>query len=840
MKLLSDKVTNNSHGQDSSYFLGWQEYEKNPYDDIKNPKGIIQMGLAENQLSFDLLESWMALNPEAAAFKNPEGESVFRQLALFQDYHGLPEFKNAMAQFMSEIRGNKVDFDADNLVLTAGSTSANETLIFCLANPGDAFLLPTPYYPGFDRDLKWRTGAEIERHEMLVAGLREAGIECLESNAGLFCWVDMRHLLSSNTFEAEMELWKKIVYQVGLNISPGSSCHCTEPGWFRLCFANMSEETLALALKRISSFVASEQPASTGTTSPRTSNKSSKRKGFTKWVFRLSQNNDRVSVYFALYRSRVRRETGKDHLHQLFANNVTGAKALPQNWRHLWKGAFESVLQPMQIFTSTFASQAFASVDNRFKKTALSANLLLGWIDGNEAAPAPTISKNDKTVPNPEYTSWTIVDTQIRACLLAVISPSVHKHARGFTTSAALWDALAARRKTHFVNPFLLLLLFEFWGGLAVPVAAGCSDPANELIRFNAKASVSSDMLAKQSLNQPALDGDYLGSGPPLEIPVESGIVRSGEEEGVAGVGETEDESLVGGGRAGGEDEVVGIEVHLVSSDFGHELSHGVLEFGKAVVVLKEGELSEDGLALGVLERRGFGVESHPRLEEVEGELILGETHLDDTFWVLNFIIPCKPTPMLIGLDAPTLVTPPRGASLDTGTTNEVSSYDEDEELRTEEQMDHSRRDSRPEESSRADRLQTVDLMDRSDAHGQLSERQNDGSLGDDRTDDLVDRPDIHGRPFERQNDGSLGDDQTVDRDEEDGRPRPRQKVSDPEQLQTVDPVDRSTDGSRPSPSQPAVENLGRGQREKRPNVRLADYVTHVMSEWLRDLPLNG
>ncbi|VFQ74811.1 unnamed protein product [Cuscuta campestris] len=78
-------------------------------------------------------------------------------------------------------------------------------------------------------------------------------------------------------------------------------------------------------------------------------------------------------------------------------------------------------------------------------QTALSANLLLGWIDGHEAALAPTISKNDKTVPNPEYTSWTIVDTQIRACLLAVISPSVHKHARGFTTSAALWDDLAAR-----------------------------------------------------------------------------------------------------------------------------------------------------------------------------------------------------------------------------------------------------------------------------------------------------------------------------------------------------------------------------------------------------------
>lgn len=50
MKMLSKKATCNSHGQDSSYFLGWQEYEKNPYDEVRNPTGIIQMGLAENQV----------------------------------------------------------------------------------------------------------------------------------------------------------------------------------------------------------------------------------------------------------------------------------------------------------------------------------------------------------------------------------------------------------------------------------------------------------------------------------------------------------------------------------------------------------------------------------------------------------------------------------------------------------------------------------------------------------------------------------------------------------------------------------------------------------------------
>ncbi|KAG6577321.1 1-aminocyclopropane-1-carboxylate synthase 3, partial [Cucurbita argyrosperma subsp. sororia] len=166
MGLLSRKATCNSHGQDSSYFLGWEEYEKNPYDEIRNRKGIIQMGLAENQLCFDLVERWLEENPDAAGFKR-DGKSIFKELALFQDYNGLPAFKKALAEFMSEIRDNKVTFDPDHIVLMAGATSANETLMFCLAEPGDAFLLPTPYYPGFDRDLKWRTGIEIVAHPML-------------------------------------------------------------------------------------------------------------------------------------------------------------------------------------------------------------------------------------------------------------------------------------------------------------------------------------------------------------------------------------------------------------------------------------------------------------------------------------------------------------------------------------------------------------------------------------------------------------------------------------------------------------------------------------------------
>lgn len=94
-----------------------------------------------------------------------------------------------------------------------------------------------------------------KRYEMIINGLRNAGIECLEGNAGLFCWMNLSPLLETNTRDCELELWTSILKELKLNISPGSSCHCSEAGWFRVCFANMSEQTLEIALNRIQVFM---------------------------------------------------------------------------------------------------------------------------------------------------------------------------------------------------------------------------------------------------------------------------------------------------------------------------------------------------------------------------------------------------------------------------------------------------------------------------------------------------------------------------------------------------------------------------------------------------------
>ncbi|XP_057832067.1 1-aminocyclopropane-1-carboxylate synthase 8-like [Cryptomeria japonica] len=412
------------HGEDSPYFAGWEEYRNNPYDVKLNPSGVIQMGLAENTLSFGVMEDWLIKHPEAT-ITSEQSLGLFKDLALYQDYHGLSDYRKAMASFMEAMRGNRVKFDPDRIVNAAGSTAANEVLMFCLADPGDVFLVPSPYYPGFDRDLRWRTGVEIEpihcyssnnfqitksavesafkrakdqkkqvkgilitnpcnplgtissadtlkmllafankkkihlvcdeiysgsvfsspefhsiaeivaqenyspdnvhivyslskdmglpgfrvgtiysyndtvvmaarrmssftmistktqhllstmlsdpefvnyyiaenkkrleeRHRLIVSGFEQAGIKQLEGNAGLFCWVNMSHLLPSNDIEGELKLWKGILYKAKLNISPGSSFKCMEPGWFRVCFSEMTISTMKVALERLQRFV---------------------------------------------------------------------------------------------------------------------------------------------------------------------------------------------------------------------------------------------------------------------------------------------------------------------------------------------------------------------------------------------------------------------------------------------------------------------------------------------------------------------------------------------------------------------------------------------------------
>lgn len=49
-QLLSKLASSDKHGEASPYFDGWKAYDNNPYHPTHNPHGVIQMGLAENQV----------------------------------------------------------------------------------------------------------------------------------------------------------------------------------------------------------------------------------------------------------------------------------------------------------------------------------------------------------------------------------------------------------------------------------------------------------------------------------------------------------------------------------------------------------------------------------------------------------------------------------------------------------------------------------------------------------------------------------------------------------------------------------------------------------------------
>lgn len=59
--------------------------------------------------------------------------------------------------------------------------------------------------------------------------LDAAGIPIIAAGAGIFVLCDMRAFLAENTWEAEHALWRRILDEANVNITPGAACRIAEP-----------------------------------------------------------------------------------------------------------------------------------------------------------------------------------------------------------------------------------------------------------------------------------------------------------------------------------------------------------------------------------------------------------------------------------------------------------------------------------------------------------------------------------------------------------------------------------------------------------------------------------
>lgn len=87
-------------------------------------------------------------------------------------------------------------------------------------------------------------------HDTLAAGLADAGIPYVSGAAGFFLIADLRAVLAEPTFDAERDLWRRVV-EHGVNLTPGKAIRSPEPGLFRVCFTATPTESLPIAVERI-------------------------------------------------------------------------------------------------------------------------------------------------------------------------------------------------------------------------------------------------------------------------------------------------------------------------------------------------------------------------------------------------------------------------------------------------------------------------------------------------------------------------------------------------------------------------------------------------------------
>ena len=93
-------------------------------------------------------------------------------------------------------------------------------------------------------------------YQQVTAALELHAIPYVPAAAGFFLLCDFRSILEEVTWEAERGLWRRLLEEGNVNLTPGQACHCLEPGFLRLCFASMPTQAVVEGVQRVGRILA--------------------------------------------------------------------------------------------------------------------------------------------------------------------------------------------------------------------------------------------------------------------------------------------------------------------------------------------------------------------------------------------------------------------------------------------------------------------------------------------------------------------------------------------------------------------------------------------------------
>ncbi len=133
----------------SAIMQGHTLCSENPYS-LNNPKGYLNFGTAENHISAPLIK------------KQLEGPiELSENFIHYSSLHGIEVLRESSKVFFEKHLG-LTKINPENIIIQNGVSALCEALSFSLFDEGDAIMLATPYYTGFEYDFTKRFKCKLE------------------------------------------------------------------------------------------------------------------------------------------------------------------------------------------------------------------------------------------------------------------------------------------------------------------------------------------------------------------------------------------------------------------------------------------------------------------------------------------------------------------------------------------------------------------------------------------------------------------------------------------------------------------------------------------------------